>query len=389
MKKILIVNNNMNIGGIQKALVNLLTALSERDDEKYEIDLLLFEKAGELLDDIPVDINVISGNFWTCILGMSNAEARRSGALIHLNRSFWTVLTRIFKTRFTFGCLSRLQRLKDSYDCAISYVQGGRERVFYGGCAEFVLNSVRADKKVYFVHCDFLEYGGNCAYNRRILEKFDSIAAVSASAAGHLRAAVPSISDKVVTVHNCCDFKRIKAMAEEYAAEYTDEKVNLFTAARLHSEKGILRMLPILKSLKNDGLRFVWRVAGDGPDRAETERLIDELELNGEVILLGSLKNPYPYFKKSDVLLVPSYNEAAPMVFNEARAFGTPIFTTDTSSAVEMVKNTHSGVVCENTDKGIETALKEYIRDFVPHKNSAEFIDNSAALEEFDSLITD
>lgn len=387
MKRILIVNNNMNIGGIQKSLVNLLSALAERGDERYQIDLLLFERTGGLLDDIPESVNIISGNFFTRILGMSNAEAKKDGLLTYINRSFWTVLTRIFKTRLTFGCLSRLQRLKGGYDCAIAFMQNGGERMFYGGCAELVLNSAAARKKVCFIHCDFLDYGGNCAYNRRILKRFDALAAVSDAVAERLKAAVPSVSDRVVTVHNCCDFKRIKAMAEEYSAEYTDGRVNLFTAARLHSEKGILRMLPILKSLKDDGLRFVWRVAGDGPDRAEAERLIGELGLKGEVILLGNLKNPYPYFKKSDVILVPSYNEAAPMVFDEARVFKTPILTTNTSSAVEMVENTHSGVVCGNTDEEIERGLKIYIRNFVPHRSGAEFTDNSAALEEFDSLI--
>ena len=53
MKKILIVNNNMHIGGIQKSLLNLLTALTQYRGAEYEIDLLLFAKCGALLDEIP------------------------------------------------------------------------------------------------------------------------------------------------------------------------------------------------------------------------------------------------------------------------------------------------------------------------------------------------
>ena len=163
--------------------------------------------------------------------------------------------------------------------------------------------------------------------------------------------------------------------------------MNLFTAARLHAEKGILRMIPILYRIKQKGAAFVWRIGGEGPDRAEIERRIAELDLQNEIILLGSLKNPYPYFKYSDAVLVPSYNEAAPMVFAEARMFGTPIFTTETASAREMVEDTHSGIVCENTDEKIESELTGFILDFIPHKNKLEYCDNALALEEFDKLI--
>ena len=43
MERILIVNNNMHIGGVQKALVNLLWNIRDR----YDVTLLLFSKEGE------------------------------------------------------------------------------------------------------------------------------------------------------------------------------------------------------------------------------------------------------------------------------------------------------------------------------------------------------
>lgn len=386
MKRILIVNNNMHIGGIQKSLVNLLRELCASREDEYKIDLFLFNNAGELSADIPEEINVIRGNFAVRILGMSHAEAKESGILTFFHRSFWTVITRVFKTRVSFCVLSHMQSLKNRYDCAISFMQNGEPNVFYGGCAEFVLNTA-AKEKICFIHCDFQNYGGNCDYNRKTLKKFDKIAAVSDSVAERLIAAVPSIADRVKTVHNCTDFKTIYKMSDEYAPEYTDGKINIFTAARLHAEKGILRMIPILERIKKGGAAFVWRIGGDGPERAEIERGIAESGLQNDVVLLGNLKNPYPYFKYSDVVLVPSYNEAAPMVFDEARAFGTPIFTTNTASAREMVSDTHSGVVCENSDAEIETELNKFILNFVPHKNKVEHCDNKRAIDEFDDLI--
>lgn len=52
MKKLLIVNNNMHIGGVQKSLLNLLGEIHK----DYDITLLLFYKGSRLLEEIPDDI---------------------------------------------------------------------------------------------------------------------------------------------------------------------------------------------------------------------------------------------------------------------------------------------------------------------------------------------
>lgn len=386
MKKILIVNNNLDIGGIQKSLVNLLNEISG----KYDIDLLLFNNSGALTDSLPKNIRVIDGGFWCKIMGMTYAEAKAKGILYHAARFFWTAVTRAFGIGVAFNAITAMTRLHGRYDAAISFMQNNADKVFYGGCAEFVLNSVKSDLKICFIHCDFANYGGNTAYNRKTLMRFDRIAAVSHSVARRLADAVPELADKIFVVHNCFDFGSIERLGGEYEAQYIPGAANLFSAARLHSEKGILRMMPILGRLKKDGLNFVWRIAGDGPDRAEAERLIAGQDLGGSVVLLGNLVNPYPYFKKSDLVLVPSYNEAAPMVYGEAAFFGTRVFTTDTTSARELIEDKKLGIVCRNDDESIEKALRDAIEKIehgeMPHCGTVR-LDNSLALSEFDCLV--
>lgn len=388
MKKILIVNNNMHIGGIQKSLLNLLTALTQYRGAEYEIDLLLFAKRGALLDEIPKQVSVSEGNFFTKIMGLTQAEAGEEGVLTCLNRSFWTVVTRLFTTRISFGILSGMQPIKKTYDAAISFMQPGTERVFYGGCPEYVLRAVKAKKKICFIHCDFMHYGGNTSNHRALLSRFDALAAVSDSVKARLIEAAPELAGKAKTVHNCCAASKIKAAAEEYAADAAPDRINLFTAARLHAEKGILRMLPILSQIKRAGIAFIWRIAGDGPDKKEIAERVTQYGLSRDVILLGNLKNPYPYFKAADLVLVPSYHEAAPMVFDEARVLGTPVFTTDTTSAIEMIADKKCGIVCKNDDREIEKALTDYLSTFQKQKNAAADLDFRAPLQEFDDLIT-
>lgn len=49
------------------------------------------------------------------------------------------------------------------------------------------------------------------------------------------------------------------------------------------------------------------------------------------------------------------------MVIHEAALLGTPILTTETSSAVEMVKDTGFGWVCPNTQAGITQGLRRLL----------------------------
>ena len=349
MKKILIVNNNMNIGGVQKALANLLAEISG----KYDITLFLFAETGGLMQDIPEEVKVVAANLLLRVLGITHAEAKRAGIFPLLWRGVMVVLTRLFKTRFVFNLLSRTEHIDQEYDIGISYLQNGTETCFYGGCAEFVLNSVKAKKKICFVHCDFENYEGRCAYNANTLMRFDKAAAVSYSVEKRLLKAVPQLKGKTMTVHNCYNAKQIIKLSRAYDAPKTSGRINIFSASRLRREKGILRMISIFSKIKDENVDFVWRIAGDGEDRREIENQICRYGLQDKVILLGNLSNPYPYFRSADVLLVPSYDEAAPMVFGEARILGTPVFTTETASAREMIEETNAGKVIDNEDHKI------------------------------------
>ena len=55
MKKIIIVNNNMDVGGVQKSLYNLLWQIHDR----YDVTLCLFSATGQYMDQLPQDIKIL------------------------------------------------------------------------------------------------------------------------------------------------------------------------------------------------------------------------------------------------------------------------------------------------------------------------------------------
>ena len=55
MKKVLFMVTSMNIGGVEKSLLSLLSVIPK---DKYDITLLLLDKSGGFLDYIPSWVKV-------------------------------------------------------------------------------------------------------------------------------------------------------------------------------------------------------------------------------------------------------------------------------------------------------------------------------------------
>ena len=348
-KRILIVNNNLQLGGIQKALVNMLRSMPS----DYDITLLLFAKQGELLAQLPDNVRVIEESSRFRYLGCSQAECNqklRRGALAFVTKKWG------FSRAVPFLCVGqRRKRLREHFDVAISYQHCASSHSFYGGTAEYVLHRVFATQKVCFIHCDYQNSGTQNAYNDKIYRAFDRIACVSASVRERFLRCLPDMADKCVVAPNAVMEKNIHDAAKREPYSYDDAYCNILTVARLSGEKGVDRALRAFAACAPHRLRYY--IVGDGPQATYLRALTKELALEDVVFFMGATDNPYRYMKNADALLVPSYHEAAPVVFQEAKVLSLPILTTDTTSAAEMVGE-NFGIVCENSDVAISQLLQ-------------------------------
>ena len=64
MKKVLLMGINMNVGGTEKALLSMI---SEMPRDKFEIDILMLEKYGDFLNELPKDVNIKYLDYYTDI----------------------------------------------------------------------------------------------------------------------------------------------------------------------------------------------------------------------------------------------------------------------------------------------------------------------------------
>jgi glycosyltransferase involved in cell wall biosynthesis len=352
-RKIIFVNNNLKSGGVARSLVNLLKEINK----DYEITLLLFSKVGELVHEIPSNVKVIESNSLFKYLAISNTESK-SKISDFIIRAILASITKVFGTAISFKLILLSQRVIGDYDYAISFLQGAGKKVFYGGCNELVLKKINAKTKIGFIHADFLSGDINTTNNRKNYKLFDKIVTVSEGCKANFLAVLPELEGKVYVVRNCSDWIDIQIKGGIDPVQYDSSYFNIVTVARLSPEKGIDRAIESIYKLVNEGYRVKYHIIGDGIEKKRLEGLISDYHLFDFVSFYGDQFNPYRFMKNADLFLLPSFHEAAPMVFDEAKILNLPVLTTETTSTSEMIMSVNAGWVCNNSVNGIKSSLR-------------------------------
>lgn len=389
MIKILFVCNNMEFGGVQKSLINLLKYVCNT----YDVSLMLFSDSGYYMSKIPTKVKRLKTNNFLRLLGSTQKQTKELSFFLYFLRGFLVAFSKVFNNvlprKLIFSTVDNIE----GYNVAISFTQNNSDKSLALGCNEFVLNKVKCKYKISFVHCDFKNYGGNTKRSREIYANFDRIACVSCGNKESFVSENPLLKSKTFVVRNCHDYKEIIQKSQQGTKTYEKSNFNIVTVARLSEEKGILRALYAIKNVIDKGYSIKWHIVGDGNQKHEIRTLIKKLDLNDSVVLYGSDSNPYKYILNADLFMLPSLHEAAPIVFNEALALGVPVLTTETTSAKEMIGDNQVGFVCANSQEGIEIELINIISGLDNLKRKKLQIlnnyNNDIAITQFQKLITE
>lgn len=373
-KKLLIVNDNMNIGGIQKSLVNLINSISD----EYDISLILFSKIGPLLDEIPNNVKILKVSYFYNILGMQKKQLKKR-PLLFILKSFFVVMLHFFSKKNIISVIGLFQKKITGFDAVISYSHPTSEKMLQNGSVEFVLNKTLSDNKICFIHCDYLNANIASDYTNSLIKEFNKIACCSNSVKDRFLEVLPYMKDKTYVVRNFFNSNIIEK-AKCAGNLYDNKKINLVVVARLSSEKGINRIIDsISKANRND---LLLHIVGDGPQKNQLILMAKELNVSNYVHFLGETDNPYPYMFYADYLIVPSYHEAAPIVFDEAITLGLYIISSNTTSAYEIIESKY-GTIFNNDDELVEILKKMKKKT----KNKFSIVDNEKNKKTFGELL--
>ena len=162
----------------------------------------------------------------------------------------------------------------------------------------------------------------------------DRVIAVSEGVAEDTAAVTGLPRDRIAVVRNPVVTPRLRAMAKE-AVDHpwlpaSDVPVVL-GAGRMTRQKDFPVLVRAFARVRHERpCRLI--VLGEGPDRAEIERLVGELGVGDDVSLPGFAVNPYAYMSRASLFVLSSRWEGSPNVLTEALAVGTPVVSTDCPS---------------------------------------------------------
>ena len=358
MKKILFVAQNLQIGGVQRALVNLLDTLSPEDD----VCLFVFGD-GPLKSELPQHIKIIYGKRLLRLVATPFQEILRTRKPLDiLLRCMLMILVRLIGSEKLYALLFKSYQQDVEFNVAVSYFTDVPNNYFNQGTAQYVSDCVRAKEKIAWIHTDPILSNfdrDTCLYR---LRNMDRIVCVSEAVRQKAEMLLPEYASKMVVYHNCFNIARICALADAYEAPYSDEEFNIVTVGRIDdcSKRidGILKLCARLKMEEIVG--FHWYIVGEGPDLTKNRELADKLSLNDVLTFCGAENNPYPYIQSADLFALYSAYEGFPMVIGEAQALGTYILTTNYAAAKEQI-SLEQGCIAEN-DEAFYQELKRLIQ---------------------------
>lgn len=346
--KILIQIPQLIFGGAEKVLVSFANDLVARG---HQVTVLETYEKGLLTDqfDSRVQFDAICSKAYTAKYYATPAQVRKNPLKI-----FKWGLCKLRGYRKYAEKLAAKRYVNQEFDVAINYLEID--------APAFLLNHVWAKKYLQWIHIDVANLNDPAQYDHYLplWQRMDGIVCVSQMALDNFRGRYPLVADKTYLIYNFYDTDSItKKGAEPYCFE--GRRPALLSVGRMTEQKKYLRFLDVLAYLRDEGFEFCWHVLGDGIQRQEIEKKIEDLNLSDRVVLHGLTDNPYKFMKNCDLFVLPSGWEGFPTVTVEAKLLNCPVLATDVAGIREQLTHGKTGWIVENNSDAICDGLRQLL----------------------------
>ena len=338
MKKILFVTKSLDSGGTEVSLINLLKKISS--NKNYDITLALLKREGIYLADVPNSVKIVeiyNDNAKKMIEPLNLSKDSKNLFFI-IKKIFLKILNK-FNFKFMYNyLLENVNCLDEKFDIAIDFHGYGYFGTFY------LINKVNCDNKIMFVHDEKIDWFEKILSE---INKLDLILCVSESCKKIVYNKYERYIKKADICRNVLDVNKIVALSNEKLPLSLSKNCNLLTIGRLEYQKGYDLLIQIASKLKMNNVKFTWYIIGKGSLEQEITADIEKYGLQENVILLGMIKNPYPYIKACDVYVQTSRHEGYGIAIAEARILNKPIVATALDCIKEQIKDNETGLLCD------------------------------------------
>lgn len=391
-KKVFIFLYDMEIGGIERSLINMLGSF---DYEQFEVDLFICRHTGDFLGMIPEQVNVLEEWGPYTVFRKSIRQCLREGYYRATMMRLWakcvSQMYSLFK-KHKEGPGYTLTQLISKYAIPLlpAFAKVYDLAIGYAWPHDVIVHKVKAKKRVAWIHTDYSQIEIMNEMDLKTWGQFDHIISISDACTESFITRYPSLEQKIIQVENITSPALIQRMSgdEEEAERWLmNHHFNIVSVGRLSPVKGFDLAAQALKQLHDKGLTDIrWYVVGYGGMEGELVEFISQLGLEGKFVLLGKKVNPYPYMKACDVYVQPSRYEGKAVTVTEAQILGKPVVITNYPTASSQVTDGVTGLICdlgvEGIVEGIEKVYKDaHLRERLAHHLSNRDFGNSEELQ--------
>ncbi|QQB72909.1 glycosyltransferase [Fusobacterium canifelinum] len=307
-KKVLFYNGSLRMGGIERVLVEVLQNI---DKNQMDIDLVI-EDGTETLNvfekDIPKEIEIFYLKSEK-LIKITDFFRRKKKNI------FYKIAYNLLMNYESYIKKSNLKKLvkNKKYDVVIDFDMGLSKYV----------KMIDVNKKIAWIHAsikNWYEKESRIARLGRRLQQYNNIVTICDEMKEETANLFPFLKDKLLRIYNPFNFNRILTLSEENVENIYYKENFIIAIARLTThQKDFSTLIKAFKRAKELGrISEKLLILGDGPDREKIEKMIRDENMEKDIILLGSIKNPYPWLKKAKIFVHSSKYEGLPTVLIEA-----------------------------------------------------------------------
>ena len=335
--KILVLHGHLSMGGEERVLLNVLRNLIELG---YDVDLLITWNHGEnnlFENEIPKKVN------YEFLFDNYDGKSK--------------IIKEIYRLRTKTTYLKKVEKIieEKKYDVIIDYSSN-------------LLKYKNFDIKVpIFAWIHFsLTFGEKLSGEKvekykKQYKKYDKILTICDTMRDEFVEILGMDKTKVELVYNPINLEIIRKKAENVNPKYGNylKEDYFLQVSRLTQQKQPEHLVDIYYKLKQRGIKEKLYFIGNGEKVKLIKQKIKEYNLEDDIILLGQIENPYPFFKNAKLFLHTAKYEGLPTVLLESLAFGTPVVAYDCPTGPKDIlgQNSEYGKLIPLNDK--DTFVKE------------------------------
>ena len=162
---------------------------------------------------------------------------------------------------------------------------------------------------------------------------------------------------------------------EEYIKE--ENRKILLSIGRLSPQKGFDFAIDAARILKDEGLKFIWFIIGQGELKEKLQEQIKQKHLEDCFVLLGVRENPYPYIKNADLVIQPSRYEGKSVVLDETKILAKPLIVTNYPTVHDQIMDGKEGVIVDIAAEAISNGIMELLNNEILYESIKNYMTNN------------